>query len=123
MEQKEKKFVIHKHLNTGGIHWDFMLEAGDSLQTYRLENSPKDMLTKDTNGEKIFDHKLKFLTYQGTVNNGSVTIAESGSYRIISQDKRQIELRLKGRVLNGKCTLTEGENGKWRFSFSTIRQH
>ena len=118
VEQKEKKFVIQEHTNTGGIHWDFMLESGDSLQTYRLENSPKDMLIKDTNGEKIFDHQLKFLTYQGPVNNGSgnVTIAESGTYRIISQNERQIELSLKGRILNGKCILTRNEDGKWCFA-------
>ena len=118
VEQKEKKFVIQEHTNTGGIHWDFMLESGDNLQTYRLENSPKDMLIKDTIGEKIFDHQLKFLTYQGPVNNGigSVKIAESGTYRIISKNKKQIELDLKGRVLDGNCTLIQTEDRKWCFS-------
>ena len=117
MKQKEKKFVIQEHTNPEGVHWDFMLELGQCLQTYRLDNSPVDMLKKDTNGVKIFDHPLKFLTYQGPVNNGrgSVAIVEGGVYRIISQNKGQIGLSLNGQILSGNCILTQIKDEKWRF--------
>ena len=118
MKQKEKKFVIQEHTNPEGVHWDFMLELGQCLQTYRLQIAPEDMLKKQTAGERIPDHPLKFLTYQGPVNNGTgtVSIAEQGTCRIISQDQGRIELSLKGKILNGNCTLTQIKENKWLFS-------
>ena len=113
----EKKFVIQEHSSDEGVHWDFMLESGQILETYRLDNEPKDMLKKETNGVKIFDHQLKFLTYHGPVNNGrgSVAVVESGTYRIISRDETKIELKIAGQTLDGNCTLTKIKNDNWRF--------
>lgn len=118
MGQTEKRFVIAEHTSDEDIHWDFMLESGKVLQTYRIDNAPKDMLKKETNGERIFDHQLKFLIYQGSVNNGngSVTIADSGTYRMILQNQGQIELSLKGQILKGDCALTRIKDEKWHFS-------
>ncbi len=119
--ENEKKFVIQEHSSDKGVHWDFMLESGQTLETYRLDNNPKGMLKKETNGVKIFDHPLKFLTYHGPVNNGrgSVAIVESGTYRIISQDETKIELELAGQTLDGNCILTKIKNNNWRFGIIT----
>ena len=118
MTTNYRKFVIQEHTSTQDTHWDFMLQTGDSLQTWRLDKPPRRIISQRTVAIKIFDHPLKFLTYEGPVNKGkgSVQIAETGTYQIIYKDENQIELNLTGRILNGKFTLTCLEEENWELS-------
>ena len=77
------RFVIQKHSRGDDVHWDLMLEAGPVLETWRLDKSPQELLRSPAGAEKIFDHPLKFLTYEGPVNQGQsqACIVESGTYR------------------------------------------
>ena len=131
MSQKDKRFVIQKHTKGKDIHWDFMLELGGILRTYRLNKAPNEALHLAVNATKIFDHPLKFLTYQGPVNKGrgNVSITESGTYKMVHQahpvrDPKEkvsngahnrIELDLNGKILKGKFTLTHIEGNNWQF--------
>jgi hypothetical protein len=122
MSQEDKRFVIQEHTIDSDVHWDFMLESGGILQTYRLDKAPSEALHLAGNATKIFDHPLKFLTYQGPVNKGrgNVRIAESGSYKIVHQAHNRIELNLSGKILKGKFTLTHIEGDNWQFGKSNI---
>jgi len=122
MNQENKKFVIQEHSTALGVHWDFMLELGDVLQTYRLDKAPSQALHLAVNATKIFDHPLKFLTYQGPVNRGcgNVRIAESGTYEMVHQAQNRIELNLNGKILKGKFTLSHIEGDNWQFGKSNI---
>ena len=66
MAYKKRRFVVQEHTTPDGIHWDLMLEMNNVLMTYRLEKSPNRLLKEHSSAEKIADHSLKFLTYQGT---------------------------------------------------------
>lgn len=116
MSQKDKRFVIQEHTEGKDVHWDFMLELGDILQTYRLDKAPDEALHLAVNATKIFDHPLKFLTYQGPVNKGqgSVRIIETGTYKMVHQAHNRIELNLSGKILKGKFTLTHIEGDNWQ---------
>jgi bifunctional non-homologous end joining protein LigD len=118
MSQKDKRFVIQEHTTGTDVHWDFMLELGGILQTYRLDKAPSEALHLAVNATKIFDHPLKFLTYQGPVNKGrgNVRIAESGTYKMVHQAHDRIELDLSGKILKGKFTLTHIEGDNWQFA-------
>jgi hypothetical protein len=122
MKREDKKFVIQRHSTGSDVHWDFMLESGDVLQTYRLDKSPQQLIDNPAGAVKIFDHPLKFLTYEGPVNNGrgEVSIADSGTYKITRQSSDQIELILTGKALSGKFILTHIEADNWRFAKSNI---
>jgi bifunctional non-homologous end joining protein LigD len=122
MSRENKKFVIQQHSTALGVHWDFMLQIGDSLQTYRLDKAPQQVSDNPANAVKIFDHPLKFLTYQGSVNKGrgSVRIAEAGSYEITHHAHDRLELDLNGKILKGKFTLSHIEGDNWQFSKSGI---
>jgi hypothetical protein len=122
MTYENKKFVIQEHSSGPDIHWDFMLQIGDSLLTYRLDKSPQELAQSLANAVKIFDHPLKFLTYQGPVNNGrgSVRIADSGTYEILNQSDNCLELNLNGNILKGNFTLSHIEGDNWQFSKSDI---
>jgi len=113
-------FVIQEHTRSGRVHWDLMLEAGPVLQTYRLDLSPRQLLQQTAIAVRIFDHPIKFLTYQGSVNagKGAVKIAESGTYELLHESHNQKQFRFSGKVLKGKFALTCIENDKWQFRSS-----
>jgi bifunctional non-homologous end joining protein LigD len=121
MSRQNKNFVIQEHSSDSGVHWDFMLESGGILQTYRLDKAPSQILHLAVNATKIFDHPLKFLTYQGPVNKGqgSVRIIETGTYKMVHQAHNRIELNLSGKILKGKFTLTHIEGDNWQFAADT----
>ena len=95
-----------------------MLEVGSVLATYRLQLPPEELLQQTTTAVKIFDHPLRFLTYEGSVNNdkGSVRIAEAGTYQLLNQTSESYQLQLDGKILKGKFTLTHIEANKWKFA-------
>lgn len=115
--ERIRKFVIQKHTSTGEVHWDLMLEAAGVLETYRLSLPPEQLQSHSTTAVKIFDHPLKFLTYEGSVNKGkgSVKIAEAGTYQITSQTEDKMELYFEGRILNDKFTLSRLDAYNWKF--------
>ncbi len=118
MIQEEKRFVIQEHTRGADIHWDLMFELNGMLETYRLDRPPDETVQYTANATKIFDHPLKFLTYEGLLNTGrgNVRIVEKGTYRIINQEDDRIELELNGKILKGRFTFTNIEENRWQFS-------
>ncbi len=112
------RFVIQRHTREGQGHWDLMLEQGDCLQTYRLELPPEKLAQQRSSAVKIFDHPLKFLTYEGPVNKGkgSVEISEAGTYQIIGKTENEIQLQFDGKIVKGRFSLRLIEGDKWQFS-------
>ena len=121
MSTGSNKFVIQKHTRADDIHWDFMLESSDCLQTWRLEKSPAEIVNQSVAATKIFDHPLKFLTYEGPVNKGKghAKIADAGTYEILCEDKDNIELNVDGQILKGKFELAHVKDDQWQFSSSS----
>lgn len=118
MAQQGKRFVIQEHTRGADVHWDFMLESGDSLQTYRLDRPAEEIPYYTVKAVKIFSHPLKFLTYEGPVNNGTgnVRITEAGTYQVTAQEHNLIELKLNGSIVKGKFTLTHVKDDKWQLA-------
>ena len=117
MDVQERKFVIQKHTKGVDAHWDLMLESGDCLQTWRVDKGPGQILQGGAKAIKIFDHPLKFLSYEGVVNNGegNVQIVDAGTYQITSETNDKIGMELAGEILKGTFTLRRNKDGKWQF--------
>ena len=115
-----KQFVILEHTQNRQVHWDFMTEKGGTLETWRLDLAPDKMSGCNCNAVKIFDHPLKFLSYEGAVNQGvgMVKSVESGTYALLEESDNSRRLELKGKILKGQCTLTHIEAARWNISFS-----
>ena len=115
--KRNRGFVIQEHARDESVHWDLMLETGGALQTYQLESPPDKLLEQRCTAVKIFDHALKFLTYEGAVNNGkgSVRIVEAGTYQLLSKDERCFGLQIDGKILKGEFALTHVEGDRWEF--------
>ena len=95
-----------------------MLEAGQVLETYRLGLPPEELLQKSITAVRIFDHPLKFLTFEGSVNagKGSVRIAEAGTYQLLSKNEHCQKLKLDGKILKGKFSLNFIAGDRWEFA-------
>ena len=115
-----KQFVILEHTQNRQVHWDFMTEKGETLETWRLDLPPNKLPGCICNAVKIFDHPLKFLSYQGPVNQGAGTVksVESGTYVLLEESHNSRRLELKGKILKGQCALTHIEADRWEISFS-----
>lgn len=94
-----------------------MFETSGTLTTYRLDVPPEQLLTNSAHAEKISDHSLKFLTYQGDVNQGQATveIVDQGTYQLISSDKEHQKMQITGEILTGTFELRHIEQNKWQF--------
>jgi hypothetical protein len=116
VKSEAKKFVIQRHTCGNDIHWDLMLESGNALKTWRINASPEHISNEPVNAEKIFDHDLKFLTYEGAVQNsrGKVSIADDGTIETIEETEKIIRLRFNGKILIGEFTLELIDQDRWQ---------
>jgi hypothetical protein len=117
------RFVVQEHTTPEGVHWDLMLEQGEALTTFRLEQPPTAVSTGTVQATKIFDHPLKFLTYEGPVQKGTgeVRIVDRGTCDVLVEGEDALTLRLQGTTLQGSFTLTR-EKEKGTFYFSPSRR-
>ena len=112
------RFVVQEHTTPDGVHWDLMLEEGEVLTTFRLDQPPEAVSTGSIRATKIFDHPLKFLTYEGPVQKGTgkVRIVERGICDVPVEGEDVIALRLHGTILQGDFTLMRIEGPSWQLA-------
>ncbi len=98
------RFVILEH-DWPERHWDFMLEMGESLRTWRLERFPEqDLWIQAT---PLPDHRLAYLDYEGPVsgNRGSVVRREAGEYRLTADFPLELWAEVTGQTLVGRIRI------------------
>ncbi len=114
------RFVILEH-DFPFLHWDFMLEVGESLRTWRLLQQPSPGSSgragqARSDAELLPDHRIEYLDYEGEVsrNRGTVSRWDAGMYLLLTQTENLWELRLEGQRLRGFVSLVpKGDN--WEF--------
>jgi hypothetical protein len=115
------RFVILQHepakFSPRLLHWDLMLEQGDALRTWALEQAPT---TKgEINARRLADHRLAYLIYEGPVsgNRGAVFRWDQGEYEITYESEHEIAFEIRGEKLNGAALLSRltADPEIWRF--------
>ena len=98
------RFVILTH-DHPFLHWDFMLEQGESLRTWRLSAEPNS--GGEISAEPLPDHRLEYLDYEGPVSGdrGDVTQWDRGEYELIAESPEKLTVQLHGKKLKGRTTL------------------
>ena len=112
MANPARQFVIQRHSTPDGVHWDLMLEMDDCLWTWRLHVPPAEIKNKPITVERIHDHPLRFLSYEGPVQNNTanVRIADRGLCRIINPTENSLVFKPQGTILKGTFILTQTAN-------------
>jgi hypothetical protein len=109
------RFVVLTH-DHPSLHWDLMLEQGDSLRTWRLVRPPDTANPIDAEG--LADHRVAYLDYEGPVSGGRGTVErwDEGTYEAVESTDNRVVVRLVGRKLDGLATLDRLGNGAaWIF--------
>ncbi len=119
-----RRFVILQHETPRGyqrpLHWDLMLETGDALRTWALEQEPT--VGSTVNAEQLADHRLAYLDYEGPVSGerGNATRWDQGTYNVECERDDEIIVMLQGTRLSGRVTFTRRSDvaQRWTVVFS-----
>jgi hypothetical protein len=106
------RFVVLEH-DHPSLHWDFMLEAGGVLRTWRLSALPE--AGRAVAAAASFDHRLAYLDYEGPVSGGrgQVRRRDAGTFEWLRDEPGRIAVRLVGHHLRRTVRLDEGLPGEW----------
>lgn len=94
------RFVILEH-DHPTQHWDFMLEAGDALRTWRLEAPPSH--DHAVSAVPSFDHRLAYLGYEGPVSDGRGQVRrwDAGSFTWLTDTPQALTIQIHGTRCRG----------------------
>src|SRR5579859_2074330 len=99
------RYVILEH-DYPERHWDFMLESGEVLRTWKLAAPPQP--GQVVAAEASFDHRRLYLDYEGPIRGGRGRVVrwDSGSFDWIVNEPDTVGVRLDGNRLQGQARLT-----------------
>jgi hypothetical protein len=113
------QFVILRHEEPQGVHFDFMLEVGGTLKTWALSDLPQP--GGEINGAALPDHRLAYLDYEGPISGGrgSVERWDRGTYSVQREDDTEWVVQLDGDKLSGMAALRQCADvpSLWRLTF------
>lgn len=105
------RFTISRHEGSKeGDHFDLMLEHGDALKTWRLENTSFQFPQA---AKQVKDHRKMYLDYEGEVSGGrgTVKIWDTGAYLVDRWEDLHIRIALVGRQLRTRLRLDRTDGG------------
>ncbi len=99
------RFVVLTH-DHPFFHWDFLVEEGDALRSWRLLEPPAP--NRPIAAQPLPPHRRQYLDYEGPVsgNRGTVARWDAGEYELLSNEPTRVALRLRGTRVRGLMTLT-----------------
>ncbi len=112
LEEAMPRYVLLEH-DHPALHWDLMLEAGESLHTWRLAKMP---VTGDVlPALRIGEHRLAYLDYEGPVSGdrGSVRRCDAGTFEWLELNEQLIVVRMEGGRLAGLLRLERSDGDAW----------
>lgn len=111
------RFVILHHETPEGherpAHWDLMFEVPGALVAWALAEEPSS--GKTISAERLADHRLAYLDYEGPVSQGRGTVTrwDWGDYTPQCTLPARWEVDLAGNRLNGRLILTQMQEEYW----------
>jgi len=100
------RFVILEH-DWPKLHWDFLVESGDRLRSFRLLAEPA--MGIEVPAEPNAVHRLFYLDYEGPVSGdrGTVWRWDFGEFDWIVDAPGRADIELRGRRLTGRAVIEE----------------
>ncbi len=118
------KFIILYHFGIDETHYDLMLEAEGSLDSWRIpEKNFKQLLNGETiEVISIKPHNKKYLNFEGelTDGKGSVKIYDKGTTSYKRNENIQFDVLIFGSEISGKLIFKKLENNAFNLNFIRI---
>jgi hypothetical protein len=112
------RFVVLEH-DHPHLHWDLMLEAGETLRSWRLAQP----LSTEQNvaAVAIGDHRRVYLDYEGPVSGGrgKVKRFDAGAFDWIENGDAKVVVRLDGVRLRGELVVERAADGSVTARFAS----
>lgn len=121
------RYVILFHKTPTGYaraaHWDLMLETGDTLRTWALDQEPR--ADVEIAAEQLADHRPLYLDYEGPVagDRGTVTRWCAGNYTMLKYSDDAMLVHVEGSKLAGTLALrlVDAAAHRWTVRFVADR--
>jgi DNA polymerase Ligase (LigD) len=97
-------------------HWDLMLQAGDVLRTWALAELPQmSVPSHPVDAERLADHRLAYLDYEGPVSGGRGTVScvDAGTFETLVADDDSWDVAIAGKTLRGRFMLRRVHEPHW----------
>ncbi len=118
------RFVLLEHV-WDGIHWDFMMEDGETLRTWAID-APV-VVGRDLPARALPDHRRIYLDFEGAVSGerGTVRRIDDGSYNVEIWSRDLVRAQLQGNQLVGDVELRHvgeksGAESSWIFRLGNL---
>lgn len=118
------RFVLLEH-RWDGVHWDFMLEAGDVLRTWAID-API-VAGADLPARALPDHRPIYLDYEGEIsgNRGTVRRLDRGVYEVRVWEEDRVRVRIRGDQLVGEVEIRQSDPAsdgcdRWAFRLGKV---
>jgi DNA polymerase Ligase (LigD) len=98
------RFVLLEH-HWNGVHWDFMLESGEVLRTWAIDEPI--VFGRDLPARALGDHRKIYLDYEGPIggDRGEVRRVDGGTFRVLDWLSDRVRVELFGSQLVGEVDL------------------
>jgi hypothetical protein len=98
-------------------HWDFLLEAGSALRTWRLAEEPR--RGQAIRAELLPDHRSLYLDYEGPISGGRGRVLrwDAGTFDWEQDTNDQVRVRLRGTRIDGVVVLRRAPDGRWAWEW------
>ena len=105
------RFVVLKHTQDEGDHFDLMLEEGETLLTWSFDEFP----AAGISCKCLFNHRLRYLDYEGEISDGRGVVkrVESGTFDMIARMPEAFHITLRGKQLQGNFCLVQSDEDTW----------
>jgi hypothetical protein len=110
------RFVILEH-DCADLHFDFMLEAGNVLRTWRLSMPPQ--VGRSVAAQLSFDHRLIYLDYEGPISGdrGSVLRWDGGNFIWKIDSEKRIAIEVTGDKCVGSIEIIRLSQDQWELTW------
>lgn len=119
------RFVVLAHDEpAGGLHFDLMIEQGGVLATWRCPIEPEGAAAGPLAIERLADHRLHYLTYEGPIsgNRGTVRRHDEGTCTVLKHDDSDWLVEWVGRNLIGRFRLRRTRNSAQSWSLAPLEK-
>ena len=109
------RYVVLHHTGVVPEHYDLMIQlpGGERLMTWRILTPPETWGREMPAAERLADHRLAYLTYEGPISGGrgQVKRVAEGMGEYCASAPHGCRLRLQGEIA---CEIQVGETGSNR---------